>query len=555
MGIIPGMGVTRNEFLDAYEYDGKYYENYDDIPFATKRAYDTGAKLVGDTVKTITDKPGIGHLLKGAAWVAGKGFQYIDKEAGGAYSTLLGLADQGMTKAADAVEYHTGLYSPTAKLGGELAIDYALSGGIGKTAKTAKVLASKADNLVTKAAKTLFPTPQLAFEAIPTEGLLSWGSRNAADASFNPSMIYASTATRLVHSQRVTDPDILYDKTKWNETLTDYSEKRNVKTTNIAGESVEQARTATHHMKGLADSSNPITKHPKGNQILSEARAEGLVLGEHPGNYIAAMDTITQGSRKFKVKTIKDLYPGIPEKSIKDALRQSIFDKSKWNLNAKELKALEEWQAFKLNAPPGSIVDTPKNVKAILNKTGDFPTIELINPNGSKTKWTPKTFEEYFNRWDKIGEHYGVKIDSKKIKGIKIDPNIDIYGKDHQHIHDMLKKLPSNIELENLISSGQWQKLSVADAKKIYVNAMQDQYKVAVNMSEYRYNKISEYFTKFDPKSRDFTKLPVKEQVKYFQDNIEKLSSRGSFKELPDMEYLTKDVNITPGMKAIFGLK
>ena len=193
------MGVTRNEFLDAYEYDGQYYENYEDIPFATKKAYETVVPAVGNFAKKAwqneLDQPITGHVLKGAVWAATKTFQYIDKESMGGISGALGLIDKGFTKAADAVEYHTGLYSPTAKIGTELAFDYALTGGGGKAVKTAKALTTKADNFATTVAKNILPEQQLAYETVPVEGLFTSAVRDATSSGFKPNTVFASTTT------------------------------------------------------------------------------------------------------------------------------------------------------------------------------------------------------------------------------------------------------------------------------------------------------------------------------------------------------------------------
>jgi len=207
MGIIPGIGVTTHKSYfedgsDAYEYDDQFYANYDDIPFATKEVYDKVAPAVGSFAKgtweDMKKDPLTGHLLKGASWALGKGFQYIDRESMGGISGAFQLIDQGMTAAGDAIEYHTGLYSPTAKIGTELAVDYAFSGGLGKTAKTAKVLASKADNFLDDAARFVFPNTADAL--VPVEGVLNWATKTAienTDSAFNASFMYASSSARI----------------------------------------------------------------------------------------------------------------------------------------------------------------------------------------------------------------------------------------------------------------------------------------------------------------------------------------------------------------------
>ena len=484
MGIFSGIGVTRNEFLDAYEYDGKYYENYDDIPFATKRAYDTGAKLVGDTVKTITDKPGIGHLLKGAAWVAGKGFQYIDREAGGAYSTLLGLADQGMTKAADAVEYHTGLYSPTAKLGGELAIDYALSGGIGKTAKTAKVLASKADNLATKAAKTLFPTPQLAFEAIPTEGLLSWGSRNAADASFNPSMMYAVTGTKALTKSlnRRTGSEVLGGQNTeariWYQKLQQQ----------VQGPNRTVSKASTHHMNQLMQQAKAIAEHPNGDAILKALRDKGIPMGDDITNYTSILDFNPKHLKIARIEAAQELYPNIPRRTWDDVFGGSEFSKQPL-LKPDEIADRELWQ----NVKKETGLTNPYGEFKPGSSQGPFPEIKLYDKNNKLVRtWKAETLEQWEGRYNVINEHYGSNIDPKKLSKIKIDPELATYAPDHDFLHnEILNKLPSHIQLKELTKSGKWASLPESEAIALLEKVSNDSIRASHKVSKFRYGKIS----------------------------------------------------------------
>ena len=185
--------VTEVPFKEGtmWSYGDVLYDNYEDIPFKGKRPYEKGKKIIGDYFTEEWNKipePGK-HLLKGAAGLVGKGFQYIDKESMGGISGAFNLIDQTMTAGADYVERQTGVYSPLVKAVGEVGVDYLASGGTGKLAKGTKMLANQGDNLVRKL------TPQLAYETVPVEGLFTSAVRDATTPGFKPNTVFASTTT------------------------------------------------------------------------------------------------------------------------------------------------------------------------------------------------------------------------------------------------------------------------------------------------------------------------------------------------------------------------
>ena len=207
MGIIPGMGVTEHESASGskyYEYGGEYYNNYDDIPFATKQAYETTKKMVGDYFTTEWNKipePGQ-HLLRGAAGVVGKVFNYADEEFFyGGVSETLSAVDKGFTAASEVIERETGLYAPTAKVGSELAVDYLLTGGGGKGLKGLRAVANQTDNAITSAARTLFPQP----EPVLVEGLLQSTviDKLKSSSTVIPNTMYPTTVARTTATKKL----------------------------------------------------------------------------------------------------------------------------------------------------------------------------------------------------------------------------------------------------------------------------------------------------------------------------------------------------------------
>ena len=559
MGIIPGMGVTRNEFLDAYEYDGQYYENYEDIPFATKKAYETVVPAVGNFAKKAwqeeLDKPITGHLLKGAVWAATKTFQYIDKESMGGISGALGLIDKGFTKAADAVEYHTGLYSPTAKIGTELAFDYALTGGGGKAVKTAKALTTKADNFATTVAKNILPEQQLAYETVPVEGLFTSAVRDATSPGFKPSNMFAATVTRKGTSRlegsrifggQTRDARLHYDKLKL---VRDVGDK-------------QIASTSTHHMNQLIQQADAVINHPKGDSILKNLRAKKIPVGDDIENYTSIVDWNTYSLRNERVKKSVELYPDIPSKTFNDAFGASDFLPPQLTINE-----AEQLRLLKSRDPSWTMDRFLEEVKKDTGRkfgTGKYPSIDLFNPDGTKTTWKAKSGKDWDNRWKVINEHYGSNIDPKKLSNIKIDPELATYAPDHGYLHkEILDNLPSHKRLKELQKSGEWKTLSEQDATKLLIQVSNDSFKMSHGISKWRYGQIAEYYEKMKLnskvlgklKNKKWNQLPTDIQQEYFKENASKLSSYGS-RTIPSMdELLTSTKKLTQKEKNFFGIK
>ena len=190
--------VTEVPFKEGtmWSYGDVLYDNYEDIPFKGKRSYDKGKKIIGDYFTEEWNKipePGK-HLLKGAAGLVGKGFQYIDKESMGGISGALELVDQGMTAGADYVERQTGIYSPLVKLGGEVAVDYLASGGAGKVVKGFKNTIRNSDDIF----RLFNQTDNLAYAtANNSDSLLRSTVSSVVPEPFIPNNIFAATAKEM----------------------------------------------------------------------------------------------------------------------------------------------------------------------------------------------------------------------------------------------------------------------------------------------------------------------------------------------------------------------
>tara|TARA_R100001594_G_C4031411_1_gene261377 strand:- start:88 stop:1713 length:1626 start_codon:yes stop_codon:yes gene_type:complete len=212
--------VTEHQFKGGtmWSYDGQLYDKYEDIPFKTKQAYETAKSGLGTAAKAtwegIGNIPKVGqptqHLLKNAAQVAAGTIQDLDEQEfkipftdiktgiptpGNLAVDALRIADKTLTAGSKLAEKEFGIYAPTAKVVGELAIDYLASGGAGKIAKGSKILANQADELFLGA--TRLDNLAYATVDIADEGLFKSVVRDVAATKFKPNTMFAATTTRV----------------------------------------------------------------------------------------------------------------------------------------------------------------------------------------------------------------------------------------------------------------------------------------------------------------------------------------------------------------------
>jgi len=459
-----------------------------------------------------------------------------------------------MTKAADAVEYHTGVYSPTVKLGGELAIDYLASGGGGKAVKLANKAKRTVINQTDNVARALFPTPQLAFETIPTEGLLSWGSKNAVDASFNPSMMYAATGTRALTKSltRRTGSEVLGGQNA--KAAAWYRKLQN----QVQGAKRSVSKSSTHHMNQLMQQAKAIAEHPNGDAILKALRDKGIPMGDDITNYTSILDFNPKHLKIARIEAAQELYPNIPRRTLDDVFGGSEFSKQPL-LKPDEIADRELWQSVKketgLTNPYGEFKPG--------SSQGPFPEVKLYDKNNKLVRtWKAETLEQWEGRFNVINEHYGSNIDPKKLSKIKIDPELATYAPDHDFLHnEILNKLPSHIRLKELTKSGKWASLPESEAIALLEKVSKDSIRASHKVSKFRYGKISEYYEKFKLNSNlpdkfkkmEWNKLPTDIQQQYFRDNASKLSSYGS-RDITSINEI-KFKNLTKKEKAFFGIK
>ena len=602
------MGVTRNEFLDAYEYDGQYYEKYEDIPFATKKAYETVVPAVGNFAKKAwqneLDQPITGHVLKGAVWAATKTFQYIDKESMGGISGALGLLEKGMTKTADAVEWHTGLYSKSAKFGAELAVDYALTGGGGKGLKGGlKLAANEADNVATNIAKKVFPEQQLAYQTVLTnDGLFSTAVRGATSPGFKPADMFAATTIRsnlTPSTNLISEP--LYDvnTTDVNRTKGGYKGEfgeypegmghqglANIMYKHIPGlklkfgklRSLQQEFTKHHHIEDIAFTGKWANTSDFG-EVFTELNKLKIYPGDSPTNIIGMMDEGNKFLQTGKTSLIQELkktnFPGLEKierysdlmaadapkgvKKLIDTVFKSpeygdeFFKGSKNKLG--EIKP-NQMQAMYETLPDGTRVPTVLPAKEIHPEVWRTLGLDTASKEFLKLPTNQKQLlkaETWSKRWETLGVNR---------KNIKYDPSKMILSKDHiDTLHYKVYNSPEFIQkrqLEQMIDDKSYYKLTAKQKAEKIAEVYTIQKNASINVAKNRLKLIKDYLKEAEPiRYRDMYSKDPNKLRQWIKDNNGIAANLGWYPKkgkVPDFKTLTNPdtAKITPELKIVF---
>ena len=579
------MGVTERVSASGskyYEYGGDYYNNYDDIPFATKQAYETTKEMVGDYFKTEWNKipePGQ-HLLKGAANIAGKAFNYADKEFFyGGVSETLSAVDKGFTAASEVIERETGLYAPTAKVGSELAVDYLLTGGGGKGLKGLKAVANQTADDIILAARRLSPQPEYAY----VDGFLNGAVKDRLNSSSTliPKNMYATTATRTTATSLVSQvSEPLYDAktTKVNRTSGGYNDLGHQGLSNqyidpkspfaqlfnkLKNKQVE-GPFKHHHVQDIAFTGKVLNTTDY-KEVLQELNKLKIYPGDSPKNIIGMMDEGNLFLQTAKTDLAGKLnlkgYPGFENiNNYGDLMRKG---------NEAQKKLIDD--LFKSTSPVGDF-DLAKGSRHRL--TGELTSpeirrVEIPLPETSKVDWNNfgldiKSAEfkalnpteqlaakrdAWVNRFNRLG------IDRKSIK---YDPSKMILSKDHiDKIHYKVygsSKFKEKVNLLKSIEDGSYYKLSSAEKAQKIAEVYRIQKNVSINVAKERLKLIKNHLKETQPiRYRDIYSKDPNALRTWIIDNSGTAGNLGWKDGIPDYRTLTREPGkISPEFQTIF---
>ncbi len=569
--------VTEHFDGEMFSYDGVLYDNYEDIPFKGKKPYEKGKKIIGDYFTEEWNKipePGK-HLLKGAAGLVGKGFQYIDKESMGGISGAFKLIDQGMTAGADYVERQTGVYSPLVKAVGEVGIDYLASGGTGKIAKGSKMLANQGDNLVRKL------TPPLAYETVPVEGLFTSAVRDATSPGFKPSNMFAATTIRsnlTPSTNLISDP--LYDvnTTDVKRTAGGYEGLGHQGLANIQYDPkspfykrflnlrAEQVKGPFkhHHVEDIAFTGRWANTSDF-EEVFKELNKLKIYPGDSPKNIIGMMDEGNLFLQTAKTDLAQKLkasgYPGFENidnyghlmRKGNESQKKLIDDLFKRPETAGEkplVKGVRDKLTGEVTPPEIRRVDIPipSDAKVDWNnfgldiKSAEFKALKPLEKVAAKRK-------AYANRFNRLGINR---------KDIKYDPSTMILSKDHiDTIHYSVydsPKFTQKRELLKMIEDGSYHTLTAKQKAEKIAEVYKIQKNTSINVAKERLKLIKNHLKETEPiRYRDiYSKDPeaIRQWILNNSSTAANLNWKGA---IPDYKTLTRDPGkITKELQTVF---
>ena len=350
------------------------------------------------------------------------------------------------------------------------------------------------------------------------------------------------------------------------KTLTEYPP-----ISDLTGKKVAGSFTNVHHGGELSFQAKAIQTHKSFDTLkvgdrspivkLAESK-HGVRSGNVKENLMDILATDISKGRQARITELSKQIDGALHKStLNDLLRGS-----KEQLNLSELKPnqysdLEAWK----KRFPGEEYPGFTDKRSTIGKD-KFPTINIKNNKGELIEtWTPKSLEEYKNRFKIVSEKAGLNK-TLDINAVKIDRTLDIFGGDHETVHSILNKFKVTndgnpmFKLQNAIDTGVYKNLDVPQATQMFVDAHLFQEQVAAHVLKKRYGKVQELFTELYPNGYKglggtFDDLNKVQKQKFFRKHGSEIAVKGGIHEpiLTMDKAKTAFEGWTPGMTDTFG--
>ena len=187
--------------------------------------------------------------------------------------------------------------------------------------------------------------------------------------------------------------------------------------------------------------------------------------------------------------------------------------------------------------------------KANISKNSPDKPLEVINLT---EKTYPQRVKLAFDALEKHGIPGAREARAKWDKKLaKIDPNEDILGMDHDHVHDILREVEKikGTALHELsqMTDDEIFNLPMEKAFSLYIRQMQEAETVLANVLQYRYGMIEKIFKEMQTKNPEFPQvafdeLPAEMKQQFFRKNVNTIAVKGN---------VMKDISIKKAMKPV----
>ena len=198
-----------------------------------------------------------------------------------------------------------------------------------------------------------------------------------------------------------------------------------------------------------------------------------------------------------------------------------------------------------------------------------FKKYTIKYPDGTIEKWQPQTQEEFQKRFIIVTDKYrqrGFEVKKPSLKDAKIDSNLEIYGGDHDIVHeitDAMEGIPGTAinAIKVASDNGTIRDMPVDQLVDLQFQQLVEMETVLGNVLKKRYTKIQQIFRKAQKGGQypkvDFDDLPAELKQRFFMQNINEIAVAGGIHE-PIVNQKTALKPITDwneGLTEVFGWK
>ena len=313
--------------------------------------------------------------------------------------------------------------------------------------------------------------------------------------------------------------------------------------------------------------------------IVTGLAARGIKLGNWYENIADALSVMTDASRQAKKRSIVQQSNGLFHQDTANELLGGYGPTSS-GVSFGEVKAPKN--PTKEITASGAV----RNVDPELERAGDtlienirsnqprkgYKVITIKHPKTGEIleKWKPKTADEFNKRFEivsgKLSEYLGEPVPVPSVKKAKISKKLDIYGGDHDIVHeltDALETKPGNPIYDMKVASD---KDLLRDMPVEQVIEMQYQQLVTMetvlgNVLQQRYELIKKIFKRKHPNGykgfgETFEELSTEQKRIFFIKNVNEIAAAGGLKQIISETNALKPItNWDQGLTEVFGWK
>jgi|7_EtaG_2_1085326.scaffolds.fasta_scaffold15861_3 hypothetical protein len=287
------------------------------------------------------------------------------------------------------------------------------------------------------------------------------------------------------------------DLARYTELAGSKSRAADYRTVESLTEAMIKQGFSPHHMDEAAQFAKTMAGRTDTDDLMRGLNNLDIFPGNHPRNFMGMYNDNTAAIQQSLTVQLHQLLGGDKTlREIKDFLKNTKFK----------------------DVIPGSELSPELFAKF---KKGHIPR-EIQKLEYAQLKPTAtRNWKEFFK---------GTKLDGQGLGALKGKVNLPkgLFSSEHNQMHKkIINKLPSTLDIENLIKSGKWQTLSTDDALRYLAKNQLHKQNVAMNVNSLRLKQIQTAMGKGNGDPNDWTDV-----IAYMAKNPQKSAMSGWYKRV-----------------------